>query len=289
MIGLLSLLVIATAIVIVSVAAVGAFAAWKPPRHATGWALAHHHPTSPAELSIEHQEWFLDRPGGARLCVWDVPGTNPKAPSIMLLHGWSRSKLTWLNHLTEWQGRGSRIIIPDLRGHGDSTPDGVTLGDRDAKDIAALLSVLDEERVILVGRSLGGVVAINAATEATNIAGVIAIAPYIRLRHTIRARVLQHGLPALGVVPVAMMMLWLLGVRSSPTIRAAQKLEAPLLIIHGTCDSISKLADAHALAEATANATLIEVENAGHGNHWELEAERLDREVESFIESCTHS
>lgn len=286
MIGLLALLGFAVLIVIVGVAAVGARAAWKPSRHATGWALAHRHPTSPEELSIPYSEWFLDRPSGVRLCVWDVPGTAPNQPAIVLLHGWSRSKLTWLLHLESWRRRGSRIIIPDLRGHGDSTPDGVSLGDRDAEDITALLATLNEDRVVLVGRSLGSVVAIKAAVTASNICGIVAVAPYIHLRSTIHARVMQHGLPTLGVVDVAMVMLGLLGVRSRSTLEAATKLDAPLLIIHGTHDPISPLADAHSIANAAKNGRVLEVEGAGHGNHWDLERERLDREVESFIQSC---
>ena len=286
MIGLLALLAFAVLVVIFGVAAVGAHAAWKPSRHATGWALAHHHPTSPEELSIPFTEWKLDRPHGVRLCVWDIPGTAENQPTIVLLHGWSRSKLTWLLHQDSWRRRGSRIIIPDLRGHGDSTPDGVSLGDRDAEDITALLATLYDDRIVLVGRSLGSVVAIKAAATASNVCGVVAVAPYIHLRSTIHARVMQHGLPTLGVVDVAMVMLAILGVRSRSTLDAATDLATPLLIIHGTSDAISPLADAKTIANAAKQARVVEVEGAGHGNHWDLEPERLDREVESFIQSC---
>lgn len=286
MIGLLALLLLALVIVIVALAAVGSHAAWKPPRRAAGWALAHRQPISPAELGLECEEWFFDRPDGARLCIWDLPGKDPQGPAIVLIHGWGRSKFTWLDHLELWCSRGHRIIVVDLRGHGDSTPDGVTFGDRDGEDIAALVEVLNEPRTVLMGRSLGGVVAIKAAAIASSVSGVVAIAPYIRLRDTMYARVVQHGLPTFGVIPLAAVFMHLLGARSSSTLLAVRRIACPLLIIHGTSDPISPPADARRLAHEAATATLIEVEGAGHGNHWVLEAERLDREVESFLKAC---
>jgi pimeloyl-ACP methyl ester carboxylesterase len=271
MIGLLALLLLALVIVLVTLAAVGAHAAWKPPRRAAGWALAHRKPISPTELGLACTEWFLDRDGGTRLCVWDLPGHAPKGPAIVLLHGWSRSKLTWLEFLELWCSRGRRIIVVDLRGHGDSTPDGVTFGDQDAQDIAAIVEKIDEPATVLVGRSLGGVVAMKAAAITPKISGVVAVAPYIRLRDTIHARVQQRGLPTVGVVPLAMLFMHFLGVRSASTLLAVRQFKCPLLIIHGTSDPISPLADAHRLAEEAVAATLIEVQGAGHGDHWELE------------------
>lgn len=290
MIGLLLLLLGALVLVLVVLAAVCASAAWNPPRRATGWALAHGEPSVPSEKDIPYEEWTLDRPDGAQLCVWDVPGENPDLPCLVLLHGWSRSKLTWLIRLHWWRARSSRLLILDLRGHGDSTPDGATMGEVDAADVEALVERAQATNVVLVGRSLGSVIAIHAAARCAEslpgvVQGVLAIAPYEHLSKTIHARLIQRSLPAQPVVPLAMALLRLRGVRSEPTTRAAARLQAELLVIQGSKDPISSTDDARRIAAAAPHGRLIEVAEAHHGDHWDIEGKRLDDEVESFLKS----
>lgn len=290
MIGLLLLLFGAYIILILVLGIACASAAWNPPRRATGWAMANGEPSTPAERDLPFEEWTLDRPDGARLCVWDVPGEDPEAPCLILLHGWSRSKLTWLLRLQWWRARSRRILILDLRGHGDSTPDGATMGDIDAADVESLIERIDEECVVLVGRSLGSAIAINAAARAASslpgvVRGVIAVAPYQHLSKSIAARLVQRHIPVTPVVPIAMAILRMRGVHSNPTTISATRLQAPLLVIHGTKDPISNIEDAHSIVEAASDGRLIEVSEAAHGDHWDLEGERLDGEVESFLKS----
>ena len=290
MIGLLLLLLGAYIILILVLGIACASAAGNPPRRATGWALAHGEPSSPADKDVPFEEWMLDRPDGARLCVWDIPGEDPEAPCLILLHGWSRSKLTWLVRLQWWRARSRRILILDLRGHGDSTPDGATMGDIDAADVEALIDRVAEECVVLVGRSLGSAIAINAAARAASslpgvVRGVIAVAPYQHLSRSIAARLIQRQIPVTPVVSIAMAILRMRGVHSKPTTIIAARIQAPLLVIHGSKDPISRIEDAHKIVAATSDGRLAEVSEAAHGDHWDLEGERLDGEVESFLKS----
>lgn len=164
------------------------------------------------------------------------------------------------------------------------------MGDIDAADVEALIERVTEECVVLVGRSLGSVIAINAAARAARslpgiVRGVIAVAPYQRLSRSIAARLIQRQIPVNPVVPIAMGILRMRGVHSKPTTVAAAILNAPLLVIHGAKDPISNIEDAHRIVEAASDGRLIEVSEAAHGDHWDLEGERLDGEVESFLKS----
>ena len=288
MIGLLLLLIIAAAILLIGLSGVCAHTARMPPRRAAGWALAHSEPVSPEDKDIPYTEWTLERPDGARVCIWDVPGKDPDAPPMVMLHGWSRSKLTWLVRLDWWQARSSRLLIPDLRGHGDSTPDGSTLGQQDAEDIVAILERAEIKEVVLVGRSLGSVVAIFSAAllqkiDPQSVLGVIAVSPYERLAHTIRARLKQRSLPTVPIVFLGMLFLKIRGMNDPSTRNAAKKLSCPLLVIQGDSDPISNPADAERITNAAEHGELVMVEGAGHGDHWDLEKERLDNAVESFL------
>ena len=288
MVGLIILLLFGLLLVIAILVAICTWSARRPQRHAMGWALANNAPLSPASLDIPFEEWTLDRPGNVNLAVWDVPGNDPNAPCLVMLHGWSRSRHTWLVRLDWWRDRASRILMPDLRGHGDSTPNGSTLGDADTEDIAELIRRIDAPNIVIVGRSMGSVVAIGAASRpevaaGNRVHGVIAVAPYERLANTIRARLRLQGLPTTPVIELTMMALRLFGFHDRSTAARSAKLTMPLLVIQGGRDPVSNVDDATRICSAAPNGELIVVEEAAHGNHWDLEGPRLDAAVERFL------
>jgi pimeloyl-ACP methyl ester carboxylesterase len=107
-------------------------------------------------VSGEH----LELPTGQTLAV-DRYG-DAGSPPIVLLHGLSSSRLGYgsvVPHLVE-RGR-SCVLNVDQRGHGESTR--ATLDTYDAPsyatDVAALIETLGDRPAVVVGHSLGGVVA----------------------------------------------------------------------------------------------------------------------------------
>ncbi|WP_214320045.1 alpha/beta fold hydrolase [Nonomuraea sediminis] len=76
-------------------------------------------------------------------------------PLLVLLHGRTADHNNW-NGITQHFARRHHVLVPDLRGHGASDhPGSYALTDM-ADDIAALLA---GRRAVVVGHSLGGVVA----------------------------------------------------------------------------------------------------------------------------------
>ena len=157
-----------------------------------------------------------------------------------------------------------------------------------AEDIVAMLEHAEIKEVVLVGRSLGSVVAIFSASllqqiHPQSVLGVIAVSLYERLAHTIRARLKQRSLPTVPIVFLGMLFLKIRGLNDPSTRTAAKKLTCPLLVIQGDSDPISNPANAEKIATTAEHGELIMVEGAGHGDHWDLEKERLDDAVESFL------
>ncbi|MGO4537539.1 alpha/beta fold hydrolase [Paenibacillus sp. 2TAB19] len=78
--------------------------------------------------------------------------------AIVLLHGFCGSSRYW-QKICPMLGDNYRVIMPHLRGHGESdSPEGVYSMEVMADDIAALLDELDIGRVVMFGHSLGGYV-----------------------------------------------------------------------------------------------------------------------------------
>jgi pimeloyl-ACP methyl ester carboxylesterase len=80
-----------------------------------------------------------------------------EGPPIVLVHGLRCSHVTWRHQVPALSRAGYRAIAPDLRGHGETDkPAGPYSHDLWAGDLLALLDVLELDRVVLAGHSLGG-------------------------------------------------------------------------------------------------------------------------------------
>ena len=108
------------------------------------------------------------------LLEFDDAGSGP---AIVFLHGWSLGKGAFGIQRRELSDR-YRIVVPDMRGHGNSTKfthgDGI---DTLASDLEQLLVHLDLDDVILVGWSMGALVAWEFARgpQGGRVAGIVTI------------------------------------------------------------------------------------------------------------------
>ncbi len=105
----------------------------------------------------------IDLPDGSRLAVDEWGGG---APSCLFVHGFGDGAYVWEGVVSRLSSAG-RCVAPDLRGHGRSYhhPEGrYRIGDH-AGDVAALCQGAALERVVLIGHSMGGAVAIHVAAR----------------------------------------------------------------------------------------------------------------------------
>jgi 3-oxoadipate enol-lactonase len=81
-------------------------------------------------------------------------------PSVVLLHGFPFNRSMWREQVEELR-QNHRIIVPDLRGHGETavTPGPATMESM-ALDVASLLETLNISRATIAGLSMGGYVAL---------------------------------------------------------------------------------------------------------------------------------
>ncbi|MDF1615198.1 alpha/beta fold hydrolase [Desulfurivibrio dismutans] len=102
-------------------------------------------------------------------------------PLLLFVHGWTCRRSYWAPQLSYF-GRRQAVAALDLPGHGDSGP-----GRREAwtvtglaTDVAAAVRELKAGRVILVGHSMGGAVALEAARQlADAVAAVIMVDTFV--------------------------------------------------------------------------------------------------------------
>lgn len=96
-------------------------------------------------------------PDGISLAYVDFGPRN--APVVVLIHGYTSSARSWVP-LLPYLDSSRRYLVPDLRGHGQSTkPDCCYDRTTFADDIRLLLDALHVERADVVGASLGSLIA----------------------------------------------------------------------------------------------------------------------------------
>ena len=114
-------------------------------------------------LPVDRFTGEFDLPGGSRLVV-DEWGAGE--PACLFVHGFGDGAYVWEGVVSRLSGAG-RCLAPDLRGHGRSYhhPEGrYRIGDH-AGDIAALCGAAALGRVVLIGHSMGGAVALHVAAR----------------------------------------------------------------------------------------------------------------------------
>jgi pimeloyl-ACP methyl ester carboxylesterase len=95
---------------------------------------------------------------GVTLAVAD----EGEGPAVVLLHGFPDSSRLWRNQVPVLVGAGFRVVVPDLRGFGESDrPDAVEAYAirHSVADVAAILDALEIERAHVVGHDWGAAVA----------------------------------------------------------------------------------------------------------------------------------
>jgi pimeloyl-ACP methyl ester carboxylesterase len=92
---------------------------------------------------------------------------------LLLVHGWPESKRIWWKVIEPLATAGFEVIVPDLRGFGDSDvgPDGYHDVVSHSRDLHALLTTgLGHDKVVLAGGDLGGPVIEDMALRFPDIA-----------------------------------------------------------------------------------------------------------------------
>ena len=252
---------------------------------------------TPADYGLGYREVEVQSSDGLRLSAWWVEKDRPRA--AILVHGWGADKsgLHVLETATVYEETGFDVLMLDLRAHGESEGERVTIGYREVRDVEGASSWLEKrgyepEQVVIHGGSRGGAAVMQAA-PGTGVAAVLEESAYADLPPLLRERIPDvSGLPPFFTPGIFLVGQYLLGI-DAWAVRPMEEAEmlarehVPVMIIHSRDDEVVPFGHAEALAKANPAATFWTLDGYEHvGAHEHPEyRERLLKFLDEAFES----
>jgi pimeloyl-ACP methyl ester carboxylesterase len=251
----------------------------------------------------------------------DVDDVGVGDDVVVFVHGHPFNRTMWTPQHEAVRAAGWRVVAPDLRGYGASTVTaGIVTLDVFATDLVAVLDHLAIQRVVLVGLSMGGQIAMEFARRTPDrLRGLVLAATFPRpetgdgraRRQAMADRLLAEGMagyadevlprmlapaslaarPAVGDAVLRMMRTTdprgaaaaLRGRAERPDYRPVlDQLAVPSLIVVGSADAFTTADDANEMATRLAGGRLVWLEGIGHMPNLEA-PERFNRELVAFL------
>lgn len=235
---------------------------FKPENYSVGnW-----HPTGPQPIDV----WITSK-DGTRLHGWYLPHEHPRT-IILYMHGNTGNVTYRYAELVKLHDKlAASVMTFDYRGYGKSTghPEetGIIQDAEAARDWLAKKEHISPQNILLLGRSLGGGVAVDlAARQGTK--GLILISTFLSLPETV-----SYHYPFL--LPRIVMH------NQFDSINKITSYHGPLLMIHGDSDALIPIQHGIKLFSASLGPKWF-VRISG-GKHFDVIPDAVYQEIDNFI------
>lgn len=210
---------------------------------------------TPEDLDLPYQAMRIPAANGKFLFAWFIPLPEgvESGPAVAVMHGWGGNAGHMLPFASMLHDQGYAVLLLDARNHGQSDTDGHSSMPRFAEDLEHGLNWMrrqpriDQQRLFLLGHSVGAAATLLLASRRKDLAGVISIAAFAHPRELMRRQMQSHHIP---YRPIGWLLLcyiqWAIkanfdDIAPSNTIR---QISCPVLLIHGEKDSVVPASDA---------------------------------------------
>ncbi|MBK8323988.1 MAG: alpha/beta fold hydrolase [Betaproteobacteria bacterium] len=205
------------------------------------------------------ERWIPVGANGEKLHAFWAKADDPAAPVLLYLHG-ARWNITGsVTRIERWRKLGFNVLAIDYRGFGRSTDVSPTesLAYEDAETAWDWIGRAEPGRSrVIVGHSLGGAIAAELAVRRPEATGVVLEATFTSIRDMV-----EHT--AWRFMPVGLIL-----TQEFNTLAKISRIQAPLLIVHGTNDAIVPYEMGERLFSAATSPRkrFIRVEGGSHHN-----------------------
>lgn len=212
----------------------------------------------PAQISPDILGWSTTTTDGLTLRGWYCP-TPKHRRLVVLVHGMGGSRDEMARIGRDLHAEGFDVLLFDLRGHGSSDPSRLTMGDRERRDLRAVLDWasrqgFSQDRIGWLGWSMGAAALLMEGEQNPKIGAVVLDSAFGNLPELLDRQLTRHShLPALFNPGILLAARFAFGVRTDHLIPLRSALNwgrRPILLIHGESDSVVPVSQARQIAGA---------------------------------------
>lgn len=205
---------------------------------------------------------------GVVLRGWRFRAPDPRRGTVIYLHGSADNRTSGLFVAQRFTPRGYDVVVYDSRAHGESGGEACTYGYYEKQDLRRVIDAAGPGPVAVIGVSLGGAVALQAAAVDDRITTVVAVSTFSDLRTvaTERAPSFASASEIEEAFRIAERTASFRVDDVSP-VASARTIAVPVLLVHGQDDGETPAAHSQRIFAALRGPKrLILVPGAGHAD-----------------------
>lgn len=232
---------------------------------------------------------------GVNLKALEIKNEHVSHSYIIICHRYGESPETMEEYAKHFYDLGFNIILPYMRGHGESPYDNISFGWNDRLDITEWVDYIvkndKKSKIALFGVSLGANAVTLAASEALpeNVRLVISDSCYTSLNDLVKEYIKSDtyfsSALATEIISVYSKNKFGVSLKAADTIEYVKNIELPIMFINGEEDEVVPPLVSKKLYE-NCNAKGVEeviIENGAHGRNLQADKESYWANVDMFI------
>lgn len=229
-----------------------------------------------------------------KLHSYKILNENPTDNWVITVHGYTSKGVDMSNYAMNFYNMGYNILIPDLRGHGESEGNYIGMGWFDRLDILSWINLIINEnknaKIILHGVSMGAATVTMASGEnlSTKVKAIIADCGYTsvwnQFSHQLKTIYSLPNFPVMNASSIAIKLKTGYSLKKASSLNQVAKSKTPILFIHGDKDDFVPYSMMDELYNAAScEKEKLTIKGAGHAKSSKVDPDLYWSTIENFI------
>jgi dipeptidyl aminopeptidase/acylaminoacyl peptidase len=253
--------------------------------------------TTPPEFGLKYEAVSFRSTDDTKLKAWFVIGKGEgPLPAIIVCHGLGSNRSDFVDLAAHLSEASYHSLLFDFRAHGESEGKGCSFGYHEQKDLKGALNYLtqrkevDPEKIGVYGFSLGGAVALLAASDDPRVKAIVADSAFASLRDQFAFTLTSvYHLPTFPFLSLTLAIYRLIFGATTQAVEPEMKIGSlsprAVMIIAGEADTLIPAQNAERLFSAAREPKeLWIIPKAAHGQTLSMSGGSYPKRVEEFFD-----